>query len=115
MYYNSFSIFSWYPKCSFNLPDIIDRFIQGKNQGLYHEPGLPNITGILNSGDRRFNTGNVTGCFYPTTAEANKYTNQVTTTTNQVVGFDASRSSSIYGNSDTVQPKSIELYFYIKF
>ena len=31
------------------------------------------------------------------------------------MNFDASRSSSIYGNSDTVQPKSIELYFYIKY
>ena len=29
--------------------------------------------------------------------------------------IDASRCNSIYGNSDTVQPKSIELYFYIKF
>ena len=31
------------------------------------------------------------------------------------VTFDANAYNSIYGNSDTVQPKSIELYFYIKF
>ena len=29
--------------------------------------------------------------------------------------LDASSSNSIYGNSTTVQPKSIELYFYIKY
>ena len=29
------------------------------------------------------------------------------------VAFDASRSNSIYGNSNTVQPKSLRLYPYI--
>ena len=100
---------------SFNLPDIIDRFIQGKNTGLYHEPGLPNITGILDTGDRRWNTSALSGAFYGTNGSANKYTDQVSTTTTQIGAFDASRSSSIYGNSTTVQPKSIELYFYIKY
>ena len=32
-----------------------------------------------------------------------------------LISFDASNSNPIYGNSNTVQPKSIELSFYIKF
>ena len=34
---------------------------------------------------------------------------------NYDLGFDASRSSSIYGGSSTVQPKSLNLSFLIKY
>lgn len=34
---------------------------------------------------------------------------------NSVVSFDASRSSSIYGNSTTVQPASLVLNYIIKY
>ena len=34
LYYNSFSIFSWYPKCSFNLPDY-SNIIYITNNNLY--------------------------------------------------------------------------------
>ena len=62
------------------------------------EAGLPNITGEF----RTVNSGNLSGAFYNTT----------TTTANWLYGngnlrnviFDASRSSSIYGKSSTVQP-----------
>ena len=120
MCYFPFSRTIRYIKCSFNLPDIIDRFIQGKNTGLYHEPGLPNITGNM-----RFD--------YGTLGSSGPYINGVngsligSETVNGrpmsydnnpaygLIRFDASNSSPIYGNSNTVQPKSIELSFYIKF
>ena len=119
MYYNSFSIFSWYPKCSFNLPDIIDRFIQGKNQGLYHEPGLPNITGQIfgtgTSGHFYYNAKGLGAFYLGAYCGNNECFSSQTSGGSYPMNFDASRSSSIYGNSDTVQPKSIELYFYIKY
>lgn len=90
--------------------------LSGNSIGVFTNGQLPNIKGILNPGDRRFNTSNVTGCFYSATAEANKYTNQVTTTTTQVVGLNASRSSSIYNdNTSIVIPSSINMYYIIRY
>ena len=108
----SVGVFGWdgTGTTAFRVPSLTDIFIESGTAaqiGDYLAPGLPNITGILDPGDRRFNTGNVSGCFYGTTAAANKYTSQVTTTTNQIVGFDASRSNSIYGNSTIDQPNAI--------
>ena len=117
MCYFPFSRTIRYIKCSFNLPDIIDRFIQGKNTGLYHEPGLPNLYGTFGI-TTRYNLSDMnsktTGVFTFTNMgfPANYASN------NDVGGyvtFDASIYNSIYGNSNTVQPKSIELSFYIKF
>lgn len=63
------------------------------------EAGLPNITGHLNLGV----WDGVSGAFKPDTKYQvkcafldNEYTNSQS--------FDASRSSAIYGSSDTVQP-----------
>lgn len=77
--------------------------------GSYLEAGLPNIE------------GSVDHCFYYETigaimkgafgtSENSGYRKALTTswvTDSPYLTFDASRSSSIYGNSDTVQPKSI--------
>ena len=108
-----------YIKCSFNLPDIIDRFIQGGTPGTLHSAGLPNITSYFKLGflgdDGLYDSdskaiyfdliGNRSGSWGHDGSYARRWN----------VYFDASRSSSIYGNSTTVQPKSIELSFYIKF
>ena len=103
-------------KRTFNLPDISDCFIQGGTPGIKHSAGAPNIIGILNPGDRRFNTGAVRGCFYSTTeGNAQRFSSQSSATTDQAVGFDASLSSSVYGNSNTVQPKSVEMHYYVKY
>jgi hypothetical protein len=78
------------------------------------EAGLPNITGefSLGGGTGTTDTSLAIGCFKkgPTT-----YDNVVQ---NQFVGgsskaFDASLSSSIYGNSSTVQPQTIKAFYYI--
>lgn len=72
------------------------------------EAGLPNITG--ESHINATSTLTVTGAFYKlNSADCVSGTSG----TNPVVGFDASRSSSIYGNSSTVQPQAIKVLYYI--
>lgn len=74
------------------------------------EAGLPNITGYFCSTDDNRLTGYVGGAF--------SYAGDVGTgtggTSNETsLSFDASRSNSIYGNSNTVQPQAIKGFFYI--
>ena len=73
------------------------------------EAGLPNITGQFNT-SALANAPAITGAF----KSNGTYTgNGGSSHTNNKVGFDASRSSSIYGNSDTVQPpSSVKLLYY---
>ena len=71
------------------------------------EAGLPNITGKFNSpqvtgGSGAFNTS-VTGRGWSTSSNSGY----------NLADFDASRSSSIYGNSSTVQPQAIKVLYYI--
>lgn len=85
---------------------------------MYHEPGLPNITGDFKVGSDMQHDGFVdgSGAFYAGNSMGSPYTAQGAQTRNMpMIAFDSSRCSSIYGNSNTVQPKSIELSFYIKF
>lgn len=63
------------------------------------EAGLPNITGSFDGQNRESGSG---GCFYSVTGS---YQNAVDKHNDgRRVYFDASRSSSIYGKSSTVQP-----------
>ena len=74
----------------------------GHNAGTTIEAGLPNIygrTGIRNNGGREFN-----GCFYGSSDATGSYANESWASGAYAVTLDASRSSSIYGNSSTVQP-----------
>jgi hypothetical protein len=75
----------------------------GHAAGTTIEAGLPNITGTASQDNDSGFANTFSGVFYnggntthfATTGEGN-YSN--------VLGFDASRSNSIYGNSNTVQP-----------
>ena len=88
------------------------------NVGEYIAPGAPNITGTTNGGSygsmRSGNpsTPSVSGCFTGTISRglAGENTNY-----GMHVNFDASKSNSIYGASDTIQPPSTQqyLYFYL--
>lgn len=76
--------------------------------GGYVEPGLPNIegdSGIITT------TGVPTGAFSRDGAKAKTWN---TDSSNTYAGttFDASRSNSIYGASDTVQPAATQMYLY---
>ena len=72
------------------------------------EAGLPNITGQFTLGDPK----DFSGALYKVAATSSG-TSQPGGSTDSVIGLDASRSSSIYGNSSTVQPQSIKVLYYI--
>ena len=76
--------------------------------GKYVEPGLPNITGDVGS---LVAYSTASGAFYVENTTGAQATRE---STNWATKFDASRSSSIYGNSTTVQPPATKmlLYFY---
>jgi hypothetical protein len=72
------------------------------------EAGLPNITGSFGP---CVATSWGSGAFYHITSAGG--TAGVGGTDYPSVGFNASRSNSIYGNSSTVQPQSIKVLYYI--
>lgn len=80
----------------------------GHSAGTTIEAGLPNIEG----GIRTTEYGWVpTGAFYIESTQ-NQGVQGSTSTQNDWVKFDASRSSSIYGNSSTVQPPAYIVNIY---
>lgn len=71
--------------------------------------GLPNIEGTIEN----IRLGaTLTGSFYPTSGTSGTGTGS-SATTSYNWNFDASRSSSIYGNSTTVQPQTIKQLVYM--
>ena len=74
----------------------------GHNAGTTIEAGLPNITGAF-AGLRTEAGTTGTGAFQ-NNGNYNGYASANGSATNNSLSFDASRSSSIYGNSSTVQP-----------
>lgn len=95
---------------TFTLPDFRNRAIWGSSEFGYIDAGLPNITGILDGThdvgvfdygtSGAFALGSATSRFASSATGANAFLN---------VSFNASRSSSIYGNSSTVQPPAIKV------
>lgn len=80
--------------------------IASGNAGTYHQAGLPNITGSLNP-IAQDETGVIpTGAFSRTSGRC--MTGSAFFNGKGLYEFDASRSSSVYGASDTVQPESHE-------
>ena len=90
------------------------------------EAGLPNIMGTFGgrphvSGSSEFSgalvKSNITGAFqlsiHGGTGNDTGMAESSTYSSNDVMSFDASRSSSIYSNSTTVQPQSIKVFYYI--
>lgn len=96
---------------TFRVPSL-NCWVKGANGieevGSYLSAGLPNVTGSYRRILSYFNT-TLNGAFYDLHVNENRsevITNGVVNQAQQIM-FDASRCSSIYGNSDTVQPKSI--------
>ena len=109
---------------TFNLPNLTDRFIQGHGtSGTVKAAGLPNITGgnvytqaADNDAAQGLWTRSGGGALYATggwarTGSLNNYAAHENYTNG--IGFDASRSNSIYGNSTTVQPPAVTMRFAI--
>ena len=99
---------------TFNLPNLTDKFIQGSGTaGSVKSAGLPNITGsYVSISDSRKYT--VSGALYKGDSGAYRY-NTAGAYDGYGIGFDASKSNSIYGNSTTVQPPALTMRMYIKY
>lgn len=96
------------------IPGFIEGTLTEADIGERVAAGLPNITGDTtlsgNTGLFR-NDASVNGVFYKGTQRNTGFTGA--NVTSYDIGFDASRSNSVYGNSTTVQPESVKLYVYI--
>lgn len=96
---------------TFNVPNLVNRFVEGGSvSGETKEAGLPNITGEIGVDDGTMNE--LAGAFY----RKGDYDYDALSTSGGgiIAGFDASRSSAVYGKSDTVQPASIIMMYIIK-
>ena len=102
---------------TFNLPNLTNKFIEGGTAGISHNPGLPNITGGVKLGDSwcRDNSTLTSSALYSYDNDSTAATGSGKYNVNIEIGFDASLSNSIYGNSATVQPASLEMTMIIKF
>lgn len=106
---------------TFNLPDTDGRVLQGttttSSVGTKLEAGLPNITGSYKPqtdiGGINTSSGESYGCFYNGNS-VRAGINGNSLTGGYFTAFSASRSSSIYGNSSTVQPKALQILLVIK-
>ena len=100
---------------TFNVPDARERVPEGaQTAGGYNAPGLPNITGsvLMHSSTSSTNIQTVTGAFYAeNTLSSFRDGGTKGSGATSIPSFtlNASRSSSIYGASSTVQPASVKL------
>lgn len=103
------------------LPKITG-FIEGTTDvtalGDLLQAGLPNIEGTLRFSQKGFPLSDAalaSGALYKISESTNGYfSNQSDSVTRfSTIGFNASNSNSIYGNSSTVQPQSIKVLYYI--
>lgn len=107
---------------TFNVPNLVDKFVEGSaTSGTVKGAGLPNIQGLLAVGVLGASTWDVrtaTGAFSTpsaTSAQRLKSPGLETRTASGQIGFDASNSNSIYGNSTTVQPPALTMRYIIKY
>ena len=85
-----------------------------RTAGSYRSAGVPNITGTIHFNGMS-SCGVYSGALYPSSNKIGAYLHSIEKADDPSMCFDASRSNSIYGSSDTVQPNSLTVRFYIKF
>jgi len=95
------------------LPNFTSRVLQGGDSVTAISAGLPNITGSFVSLSR--DTWGQRGAFYKQVDYVNAYPEERAANSNSEIYFNASRCSSIYGASSTVQPPAITLIPQIKY
>ena len=108
------------------VPDATGRVLQGGNTVEEKEAGLPNMKISAGNGNLSLGSGIVVQAEH-TSIDISPFTKNIINTNNAMskvsngyndeayLGFDASHSSSIYGNSTTVQPPAITLIPQIKY
>lgn len=105
---------------TFNLPNLKDKFIQGSGTaGTVKAAGLPNITGgagnllwnthIPPSASGSFTYGGMGNGRWAYVGSGDWWSGSA------ILHIDASLSSSIYGNSSTIQPPALTMRYYIKY
>lgn len=94
------------------LPYFGTAFLQGSNGvSIDKLAGLPNITGKVGDWRNRHLTSD--GAFYKTNPGGDSEGSGSVASTVVAVYMDASRSSAVYGRSNTVQPQSVSVYYYV--
>jgi microcystin-dependent protein len=103
---------------NFNVPNCSGKFLQmdtSKSIGQSIEAGLPNITGTFRGiGQNIANSDSYESGAFKAINEDKAFQGADGNDAKKW-DFDASRSSSIYGNSDTVQPPAIIVNYFIKY
>ena len=103
---------------TFNLPNLIDRFLQGSStSGTVKNAGLPNITGSASELYGVSPSISASGAMYQVYLRDDDLhgSDDNYKQCNFALGFDASRSSAVYGRSSTVQPNAITCLICIKY
>ena len=100
----------------FNLPNLHHRFIEGTTSlsevGSYVEAGLPNIGG---QGGTVLSNYDPTLCFSVSTKNNSDVAFMNGNYSSYDLALSADRNTTIYGNSDTVQPKALRGYALIRY
>ena len=103
---------------TFNLPNLVDKFVEGSaTAGTIKNAGLPNITGELSTSGTLARGNGYTGTGAIAITKFSTSYCGFSSDNGEVLGsfnIDASRSSSIYGNSTTVQPPAVTMRYIIK-
>lgn len=103
---------------SVRLPRVVN--VQGlfdlQNLGMTVGAGLPNITGETHYEDVGIWMSNVNNVYKGAFVKKGQLNRYLTGTSGagDVLGFDASKSNPIYGNSDTVQQEAIQYPYFIQ-
>lgn len=97
------------------LPYYGSAFIQGYTSGdVDKQAGLPNITGLYSNRCLQYgNEGRSEGALYQTNYDYAQAAAGTDWAGSMALGFDASRSSAVYGRSNTVQPNAVGVYYYL--
>ena len=103
---------------TFTLPNLIDKFAQGSTTvGTPLSAGIPNITAFASEFFCDGDHINTNGAMYQASARYGDLRGENDPYKQYAVGlgFDASRSSAVYGRSSTVQPPALTLLPCIKY
>lgn len=97
---------------------VIQQAMSNSELGKAYNAGLPNITGYIQVGNHSLNVGMSAGAadsalYSPGTKKGASTAGDSGSEWPGDIAFDASRSSSIYGNSSTVQPNAVALRYFV--